>query len=33
MRELLIQVAPCAGIPDSLSAFEIAKKYYSERDA
>ncbi len=32
MRELLMQVAPYAGIPASLSAFGIAKKYYSERD-
>jgi len=31
MRELLIQVAPYAGIPASLTAFGIAKKYYSER--
>lgn len=31
MRELLIQIAPYAGIPASLTAFGIAKKYYSER--
>ena len=31
MRELLMQVAPYAGIPASLTAFGIAKKYYSER--
>ena len=31
MKELLIQVAPYAGIPASLTAFGIAKKYYSER--
>jgi alkylhydroperoxidase/carboxymuconolactone decarboxylase family protein YurZ len=30
MKELLIQVAPYAGIPAALSAFSIAKKYYSE---
>jgi 4-carboxymuconolactone decarboxylase len=30
MKELLIQVAPYAGIPASLTAFGIAKKYYSE---
>jgi 4-carboxymuconolactone decarboxylase len=31
MKELLIQVAPYAGIPASLTAFGIAKKYYSDR--
>lgn len=31
MRELLMQIAPYAGIPASLTAFGIAKKYYSER--
>jgi len=31
MKELLIQIAPYAGIPASLTAFGIAKKYYSER--
>jgi len=31
MKELLMQVAPYAGIPASLTAFGIAKKYYSER--
>jgi 4-carboxymuconolactone decarboxylase len=30
MKELLIQIAPYAGIPASLTAFGIAKKYYSE---
>lgn len=31
MKELLIQIAPYAGIPVSLTAFAIAKKYYLER--
>jgi 4-carboxymuconolactone decarboxylase len=31
MKELLMQIAPYAGIPASLTAFGIAKKYYSER--
>lgn len=31
MRELLIQIAPYAGIPASLTAFGIAKKYYADR--
>ena len=31
MRELLMQVAPYAGFPASLTAFGIAKKYYSQR--
>jgi len=31
MKELLIQVAPYAGIPAALSAFGIAKKYYTEQ--
>lgn len=30
MKELLIQIAPYAGIPASLTAFGIAKKYYAE---
>jgi 4-carboxymuconolactone decarboxylase len=32
MKELLIQIAPYAGIPASLTAFGIAKKYYSEQN-
>jgi len=31
MRELFIQVAPYAGIPASLTAIGIAKKYYAEQ--
>lgn len=31
MKELLMQIAPYAGIPASLTAFGIAKKYYSEQ--
>ncbi|HEY5730015.1 MAG TPA: carboxymuconolactone decarboxylase family protein [Anaerolineales bacterium] len=31
MRELLIQIAPYAGIPASLTAFGIAKKFYTEQ--
>ena len=31
MKEFLMQVAPYAGIPAALTAFGIAKKYYSER--
>lgn len=31
MKELLMQIAAYAGIPASLTAFGIAKKYYSEQ--
>jgi len=31
MKEVLIQVAPYAGIPASLTAFGIAKEHYAER--